>query len=58
MENINKEISQGIYRVTLPYLDRHNDQVEVYIKRNADDFTITDDGYTVADLEMSGVNIF
>ena len=53
-----KEISPGIYRFTLPFLDRHNDQVEVYIKRNADDFTITDDGYTVADLELSGVNIF
>lgn len=53
-----QEVSPGIFRFTLPFLDRHNDQIEVYIKKNGDNFMITDDGYTVSDLEASGLNIF
>lgn len=58
-ENVYQEkISSGIYRFTLPFLDRHNDQIEVYIEKDGKDFRITDDRYTVSDLEMSGLNIF
>lgn len=57
--NIDQQmISSDLYRMTLPFLDRHNDQIELYIKKDGDDFTITDDGYTISDLEMSGLNIF
>lgn len=52
------EIKPDIFRFTLPFLDRHNDQIEVYIQRAGNDFRITDDGYTISDLEMSGLNIF
>lgn len=52
------EVQPNVFRFTLPFLDRHNDQIEVYIQLTGNDFRITDDGYTISDLEMSGLNIF
>lgn len=43
--------------ITTPYLDRHNDFVQIYAKRQDGGFILTDDGYTVADLEQSGCTI-
>lgn len=40
--------------ITVPFLDRHNDHLQVYMKRTNGDLVFTDDGYTVADLEQSG----
>lgn len=43
-----------VVEITTPYLDRHNDYLQIYVKREGDELLITDDGYTIADLEMSG----
>ena len=43
--------------ITTPYLDRHNDFLQIYAKRQDRGFVLTDDGYTVADLEQSGCTI-
>jgi hypothetical protein len=43
--------------ITTPFLDRHNDFIQFYIQQNGDKFILTDDGYTLADLEISGLNI-
>lgn len=43
--------------ITTPYLDRHNDYVQVYAKPVNGDFLITDDGHTIADLELSGCSL-
>ena len=43
--------------ITTPYLDRHNDYLQIYAKRANSGFVLTDDGYTVEDLEMSGCKI-
>ena len=40
--------------ITTPYLDRHNDCLQIYAKRRVGGFVLTDDGYTVDDLEQSG----
>ena len=40
--------------ITAPYLDRHNDYLQVYTQSVADGYLITDDGYTISDLEMCG----
>ena len=40
--------------ITTPYLDRHNDCLQIYAKRRDGAFVLTDDGYTVDDLEQSG----
>lgn len=43
--------------VTTPYLDRHNDYVQFYIKPNKAGFVLTDDGYTIEDLRRSGCKL-
>lgn len=42
--------------INAPYLDRHNDHLQVYVRAQPDEtYLITDDGNTIADLTMSGV---
>ncbi len=43
--------------ITTPYLDRHNDYLQIYIKRDNGSFVITDDGHTIEDLRMSGCEL-
>ena len=43
--------------ITTPYLDRHNDHIQIYVKQTNDEFTLTDGGYTIEDLELSGCEI-
>lgn len=43
--------------ITIPYLDRHNDNLQIYVKRSDEGFVLTDDGYVIEDLEQSGCNI-
>ena len=44
-------------KITTPYLDRHNDCLEIYAKRKNGGFVLTDDGYIIQDLEMNGCKI-
>jgi hypothetical protein len=43
--------------ITTPYLDRHNDHIQIYAKRRDGGFVLTDDGYVLQDLEQSGCKI-
>ncbi len=43
--------------ITTPYLDRHNDYLQLYVKRDNSGFTLTDDGYTIGDLRQSGCEL-
>ncbi len=43
--------------VTTPHLDRHNDYIQIYVKTSDNEITLSDDGYTIDDLEMSGCSI-
>lgn len=43
--------------ITTPYLDRHNDYVQIYAQRANGGFTLTDDGYTLIDLAQSGCKL-
>ncbi|HWQ39350.1 MAG TPA: DUF1829 domain-containing protein [Burkholderiales bacterium] len=43
--------------ITTPYLDRHNDYVQIYAKRANGGYVLTDDGYTIQDLEQSGCKL-
>ncbi len=43
--------------ITTPYLDRHNDYLQIYAKRANDGFLLTDDGYTIGDLEQGGLKL-
>ncbi len=52
-KTILREINDWI-EITTPYLDRHNDYLQIYAKRSNGGFILTDDGYTIDDLELSG----
>lgn len=43
--------------ITTPYLDRHNDYLQIYARRENGSFLLTDDGHTIRDLELSGCNL-
>src|SRR5690606_18364194 len=53
-----KTIDEGkVCSISTPFLDRHNDHLDIYIVSNDGYFTLTDDGYTISDLKMSGFEI-
>ncbi|WP_294562721.1 DUF1829 domain-containing protein [uncultured Traorella sp.] len=53
-----KIIQQGEYHeITTPYLDFFNDAIQVYVKIDDDSILITDDGYTLSNLETVGVQL-
>ena len=52
-QTILRKLGQWV-EITTPYLDRHNDFLQIYAKRSGGMFILTDDGYTVTDLEQSG----
>src|SRR4051812_17099068 len=43
--------------ITTPYLDRHNDYIQLYMRKDASGYIITDGGDTLLDLEQSGCAI-
>src|SRR5690606_668245 len=49
---------EGWVEITTPYLDRHNDYVQIYAGKTNGTYVLTDDGYTISDLEVSGCNVF
>ena len=51
-----REVGDSI-EITTPYLDRHNDYLQIYAKRANGGFVLTDDGYVLDDLELSGCKI-
>lgn len=55
-QNIDQyKVNDNTFRLTLPFLDRNNDHIEMYIINNNDGtYCITDDGATIADLHLGG----
>jgi len=43
--------------LTTPFLDRHNDHLQVYATRRNGTITLSDDGYTLSDLRTSGLEV-
>jgi hypothetical protein len=41
--------------ISTPFLDRHNDEIEIYVEKRGDAIWLTDDGYTLNDLRHSSV---
>jgi hypothetical protein len=53
-----KTIDEGkLCTISTPFLDRHNDHLDIYLIKNDNLIRITDNGYTIADLKMSGFEI-
>ena len=51
-----REVNDWV-EITTPYLDRHNDYLQIYARRENGSFLLTDDGHTIRDLELSGCNL-
>ena len=52
-----REINNTWVEITTPYLDRHNDAIQIYARANNGGYILTDDNYTIHDLEASGCNL-
>ena len=52
-----QDVGQEWIEITTPYLDRHNDMLQIYAKRTSGGFLLTDDGYTIRDLIHSGCKL-
>ena len=55
-KSVLREIGEWV-EITTPYLDRHNDYIQIYAKRANGGFLLTDDGYTITDLEQNGCRL-
>ena len=47
----------GWVEITTPYLDRHNDRLQIYAARRGSGYVLADGGYVLDDLEQSGCRI-
>lgn len=45
----------GSCQISTPFLDRHNDAIEIYVEKKDGSLRLTDDGYTIRDLRASGM---
>lgn len=45
------------FEITTPYLDRHNDYLQIYARRQNGSYIMTDDGYILQDLMQSGCDL-
>jgi hypothetical protein len=52
-----REIEGGWTELTLPFLDRHNDHLRVFVRQGHDGLRITDEGRTIRDLGRAGCDL-
>lgn len=52
-----REVNGSWVEITTPFLDRHNDALQIYARADSGGYVLTDDSYTVHDLEASGCNL-
>lgn len=52
-----KSVHTDWVEVSTPFLDRHNDYIQLYVKKVSGGYIISDDGCTIRDLELSGCNL-
>jgi len=43
--------------ITTPYLDRNNDYLQIYARKENGSYVLTDDGQTIGDLEQTGCKL-
>jgi hypothetical protein len=56
-EKITFAAVDDVIEITTPFLDSHNDHIQLYIKQDKEKIVITDDGYTISDLLMTGCDL-
>lgn len=56
-KTILKTINDKWVEITTPNLDRHNDCIQIYVRKENNGFLLTDDGYIIDDLINSGCSM-
>lgn len=51
-----REVNDWV-EITTPFLDRHNDSLQIFARRENGGFLLTDDSYIINDLEASGCTL-
>jgi len=52
-----RQLNGSWIEITTPYLDRHNDALQIYVRSENGGFVLTDDSYIIHDLEASGCKL-
>ncbi len=52
-----QQIDDDLAEITTPHLDRHNDCLQIYARKDGNGYVLTDDGYIISDLASSGCNL-
>lgn len=52
-----KEAKNDWFEVDTPMLDRHNDFLSIYIRKNGEEIELSDGGYIISDLDISGFDV-
>lgn len=55
--NLMVDQQEGMCIITSPFVDRHHDYLQIYAERTGTEILLTDDGYTLRDLKISGLEI-
>lgn len=56
-QKITVEQIGDICEITTPFLDRHNDHLQIYVRKSNSILILTDGGYTIRDLKLSGLDV-
>ena len=56
-KSILREVNDQYVEITTPYLDRHNDYTQIYVRKDDGGFVLTDAGDTIQDLRASGCDL-
>lgn len=51
------ECQEHACELTTPFLDRHNDHIQLYAEPRGDSFILSDDGYVLSDLRSTGLEL-
>lgn len=56
-KGLSTESLDGACELTTPFLDRHNDHLQIYAVKQNGKIVLSDDGYILADLRTSGLDL-
>jgi hypothetical protein len=56
-EEFHLESGDSYTLISTPFLDPHNDEIQIFLEKQGENVRLTDDGYTITDLKEAGLEI-
>lgn len=56
-KSVLREVNEEYVEITTPYLDRHNDYTQIFVRKENGGFLLSDGGETIQDLKASGCDL-